>query len=73
VAQAHLGPGSQPVFAEWPVGVELRREGALGLAWVRYRARFGAPGALREWEGVDAITWILHDGRWRIVSLAWSG
>lgn len=73
VAQAHLGPGSQPVFEEWPVGLELRRAGDLGQAWVRYRVRFGAPGALAEWEGADAMTWLLHDGRWRMVALAWGG
>ncbi len=73
VAQAHLGPDSQPVFEEWPTGVDVRRQGDLATTWVRYGARFGSPGALQSWTGVDAITWILHDGRWRISSLAWAG
>ncbi len=73
VAQAHLGPDSQPVFEEWPTAVEVRRQGDLATTWVRYGARFGAPGALQEWVGIDAITWILHDGRWRISSMAWAG
>ncbi|MBM3984917.1 MAG: nuclear transport factor 2 family protein [Planctomycetes bacterium] len=73
VAQAHLGPGSQPVFEEWPLSVDVRRQGDLAATWVRYGVRFGAPGALQEWTGIDAITWILHDGRWRISSMAWTG
>jgi hypothetical protein len=73
VAQAHLGPDSQPVFEEWPTSVEVRRQGDLAATWVRYVARFGAPGALQEWTGVEAITWILHDGRWRITAIAWTG
>ncbi len=72
VAQAHLGPDSQPVFEEWPTSVDVRRKGDLATTWVRYGARFGAPGSLQAWSGTDAITWILHDGRWRITSIAWT-
>ncbi len=73
VARAPEGPGSQPVFEEWPTRIDVRRQGDMAMAWVDYRVRFGAPGALQEWGGVDAITLILHEGRWRITSLAWAG
>ena len=73
VAAAPQGPDSQPFFDERPLTVDVLRQGDMAVAWVTYAARFGKPGALREWTGVDAITLIRHDGAWRITSLAWSG
>ena len=72
VAKAPEGPGSAPIFAEWMTAAELRvDEHGLAQAWVDYDAHFGEEGALFEWSGVDAFTLLRHDGRWRIVSLAY--
>jgi hypothetical protein len=72
VAQAPAGPGSRAVFEERMVGARITGSGHLAQAWVRYRARFGDPGAIEEWEGVDAFTLIRHEGRWGIVELAFA-
>jgi hypothetical protein len=45
----------------------------LAQAWVRYRARFGDPGEVSEWEGMDAFTLLRHGGRWGIVELVFVG
>lgn len=66
------GPGSREVFEERMKSVDVRAEGNLAQAWARYDARFGDPGDIREWSGTDAFTLMRHDGRWRIVSLAYS-
>jgi hypothetical protein len=50
----------------------IRRTGALAQAWVRYQARFGDLGDVREWNGLDAFTLMQHEGRWRIVALAFA-
>ena len=72
VAQAPLGPGSREVFEERMVSARLEIAGGLAQAWVRYDARFGDPGAIMEWSGIDAFNLIRHQGRWRIVSLAYA-
>ena len=71
VAQAPLGPGSRSVFEETLLDARIRTVGDLAQAWVRYQARFGDPGDISEWEGVDAFTLLRHAGRWRIVALAY--
>lgn len=72
VAQAPLGPGSQPIFEERPLEIRIvARHGAMAQAWVHYEARFGSPGAVHAWRGYDAFTMLEHDGRWRIASLAY--
>jgi hypothetical protein len=73
VAAAPEGPGSRAIFEESMLHARIRRTGGLAQAWVRYYARFGDPGDVREWEGVDAFTLLEHDGQWRIVSLAFQG
>jgi len=70
VAAAPEGPGSHPIFEERMVETRIRLTDGLAQAWVRYRARFGNPGDVEEWEGTDAFTLMRHDGQWRIVSLA---
>jgi hypothetical protein len=70
VAAAPQGPDSREIFEETMLDARIRVAGGLAQAWVRYHARFGDPGAVREWEGVDAFTLMRHEGRWRIVSLA---
>jgi hypothetical protein len=72
VAAAAEGPGSRETFEEAMLHARIRRAGGLAQAWVRYHARFGDPGDVLEWEGVDAFTLLQHEGRWRIVSLAFT-
>ena len=73
VRQAPRGPGSRQVFEERMLDARLTTFRDLAQVWVRYHARFGDPGAVSEWEGVDAVTLMRHDGRWRIVGLAFLG
>lgn len=72
VAAAPAGPGSREIFEESMVDARIRLAGDLAQAWVVFRARFGDPGAVDEWEGIDAFTLMQHGGRWRIVSLAFA-
>lgn len=72
VARAPLGPDSKPLFEERMTGADIRIHGNLAQAWVRYSARFGDSAAVREWQGIDAITLLRHEGRWRISSLAFT-
>lgn len=71
VAQAPQGPGSQPIFEERMTDAEIRVTGDLATAWASYDARFGSPGEVMEWSGIDAFTLIRFEGEWRIVSLAY--
>jgi hypothetical protein len=73
VAAAPEGPDSREIFEESMLDARIRVVGGLAQAWVRYHARFGDPGTVQEWQGVDAFTLMRHDGRWRIVSLAFQG
>lgn len=73
IAQAPAGPGSREIFEESMIDARIRRTAGLAQAWVRYQARFGNPGAVEEWVGVDAFSLLRHGGRWRIVSLAFHG
>lgn len=71
VAQAPEGPGSREIFEERPTRIEVRVEAGLAQVWAGYRARFGDPGEVMEWEGVDAFTLLRHEGEWRITSIAY--
>lgn len=71
IEQAPYGPGSKPIFEERMLDAEIRASGNLAQARTLYSARFGDPGDVAEWRGVDAFTLIKHDGRWRIVSLSY--
>jgi len=73
VAQAHQGPGSREIFEERMVEAEVKASGNLAQVWARYDARFGDPGDVDEWSGIDAFTLIEHDGEWRIISLSYAG
>lgn len=73
VAQAPRGPGSKPIFEEKMSSAEVRVHRNLSQVWARYDARFGDPGQVMEWSGVDAFTLMKHDGRWRIVALVFAG
>lgn len=72
VAQAPQGPGSREIFEERMVSAEIRGEGNLAQAWTGYRARFGDPGDVYEWQGVDAFTLLRHQGVWKIASLVYA-
>ena len=72
VARAPEGPDSRAIFEESMLGAEIRVNGDLAQAWVRYRARFGDAGDVMEWEGTDAFLLMRLDGVWKIVELAFS-
>lgn len=65
------GPGSREIFEEEMVSHRAEVDATAGVAtvWADYRARFGDPGDVAEWEGTDVFTLLRHDGRWRIASL----
>ena len=69
---APLGPDSRSIFEERMTAAEVRIQGSLAQAWATYQARFGDPGDVAEWSGVDAFTLMKHDGRWRIVAIAFA-
>ena len=72
IARAPQGPDSKPIFEERLTGVVVRSHGNLAQAWATYTARFGEPGNVATWEGIDAFTLLRHDGTWRIVSLSYT-
>lgn len=72
VRQAPMGPGSQPIFSERMLDADVRLHGNLAQAWARYEVRFGTADSIATWRGIDAFTLMAHDGRWRIVSLAYT-
>lgn len=72
IAQAPLGPGSRAVFEERMTSAEVRVHDDLAHVWARYEARFGDPGDITEWRGIDAFTMMRHDGAWKIVSLSYT-
>ncbi len=72
VAQAPQGPGSKPIFEETMRDAQVRVFQNLAQVWARYDARFGDPGNVVEWSGIDAFTLMNHEGNWKIVALAFS-
>jgi hypothetical protein len=72
VAKAPEGPGSKPIFEETMGGAEVLVYQNLAMVWAEYSAKFGEPGEIHEWYGIDAFTLMNHEGRWKIVSLAFS-
>ncbi len=72
IARAPQGPDSKPIFEERMTGVVVRSQGNLAQAWATYTARFGDPGNVATWEGIDAFTLLRHEGVWRIVSLSYT-
>lgn len=47
-------------------------EGNLLTVFARYRARFGDPGNVTEWEGTDLFSLSRFSGEWRIISLSFA-
>jgi len=72
VARAPEGPDSKEIFDERMTSAEIRLVGTMAQVWARYDARFGDPGNVSEWSGIDAITLMKHRGRWRIASMAYA-
>ncbi len=72
ITQAPQGPGSREIFEERMIEAHIRIFNNLAQAWVRYGMRFGDPGEVAEWEGVDAFALLKHGGSWRIASLVFS-
>jgi hypothetical protein len=63
-----------------PEGFEGRLEGApevriasnVAQAWCLFQASFGGPRESMSWRRVDAFTFVLHEGTWKIASLSQS-
>jgi hypothetical protein len=72
IDRAPEGPGSKPIFEERMIGSEVHVQGTLALVYARYRARFGDPGNVLEWEGLDAFILLEHLGEWRITALTFA-
>jgi hypothetical protein len=72
IAQAPQGPGSRSVFEERMTDATVTGNDQLAQVWANYTAKFGEPGALEEWSGIDAFTLMKFEGRWRIVALAYA-
>lgn len=72
VAQTPQGPDSKPIFEERMLDADVRVTGNLAQVWASYKARFGEPGKIDEWTGIDAFTFLKHEGVWKIVGLAFS-
>lgn len=71
IEQAPQGPGSRSVFAEEMTAAHVRGDDQLAQVWAYYDARFGDPGDMQEWSGIDAFTLIRFDARWRITAMAY--
>lgn len=72
VEQAPLGPGSREIFEERLLDAEVLIDGNLAHVWASYEARFGDPGDITSWRGIDAFTLMNHEGEWKIVSLSYT-
>ncbi|NIM50179.1 MAG: hypothetical protein GTN62_07550 [Gemmatimonadales bacterium] len=72
IAQAPQGPGSREIFEEWMIEADVKVFHNLAQAWVRYGARFGDPGDIMEWEGIDAFTLMEVGGDWKISALVFT-
>ena len=72
LAHTDQGPDSKPIFEERLLGQDVRVTGNLAQVWARYEVRFGDSAKLAVWRGIDAFTWMKHDGSWRIAGLAYT-
>lgn len=72
VAKAPQGPGSKSIFEEKMVHAKVRIHGNLAEVWSRFAAKFGEPGDLKEWEGIDSFNLMKVEGRWKVVSIAFA-
>lgn len=72
IAEAPSGPGSKEIFEETMTSADVRVHGDLAQVWARYDARFGDPGEIYEWSGIDAFTLLRHGNEWRIAALVFA-
>ncbi len=72
VAEAGMGPDSKAIFEETMGRTEVWVHENLAAVWAEYQARFGNPGDIAEWSGIDAFTLMKHKGMWKITSIAFS-
>lgn len=72
IAQADQGPGSQPVFEEKMIDAKVQAYNNLATVWATYAATFGSKDSLMEWQGIDAFTYMKHEGQWRIIALGYT-
>jgi hypothetical protein len=72
VAAAPQGPDSREIFEERMTSWEIDVRGSIATAWVAYEARFGDPGDIMEWEGLDAFSLLETAEGWKIISLAYA-
>ncbi len=72
IAEATPGPDSTAFFEETMGDVEVHVQGNVALVWAEYRTRFGDPGEIRQWTGIDAFTLMKHAGVWKITSMAFT-
>ena len=70
VSQSPQGACSQPIFEEKTDSSEIKVHNGVAHVWAHYKARFGKPGAIQEWDGIDAFTLLQFENQWKIVSLA---
>lgn len=63
VEQADEGSGSQPVFEEEMLKADVKVYGNLAAVWATYTAKFGTRDSLIKWEGIDAFTYMKHEGK----------
>ena len=72
IRRAPDGPGAFTIFEERMGRAQLNVYGNLAQVWAEYSAKAGEPNDLQEWSGIDGITLMKHDGRWRISSIAFA-
>ncbi len=73
IEEAPLGPDSKPIFEERLRHLSLQVRGGIAFAWADYNAKFGEPGDMGYWSGVDAITLLRHEDQWKIVCITFEG
>ena len=56
-------------FETWTIHANVSVYKELAQAWVWYGARLDDSGEVAEWDGVDAFTFLKHDGVWKIAAL----
>lgn len=69
ISQAHLGPGSKPIFEEKMISDPIILiEKNIATVWADYHVKFGTKDSLMEWSGKDVFTLMKHNDQWKIVS-----
>jgi hypothetical protein len=72
IVRAPEGPGSRESFEERMSAATVYVYGSLATVFSRYRARFGDPGDIMEWEGIDSFALMRFGDEWRIVALSFA-